>query len=174
MSSKTVANHKKTTGFDLSFFQRNSPCGEWNLASPSEIASLWNICFANVRRRISFHIEQSEIFHNFRKEIISHSATPNISLKSVWVRILNANRKNIFFVAFIQKNALLSTDKGAFFEWCLPVTQMMLATPMMTSTPNDVCLTAHCGKHRIIAERSGATSYLQSKCIMSPQAMHHF
>jgi hypothetical protein len=32
-----------------------------------------------------------------------------------------------------------------------------------------VCLTAHCGKHRIIAERSGATSYLRSKCIISPQ-----
>jgi hypothetical protein len=28
---------------------------------------------------ISFHIEQSEIFHNFRKIIISHSASPNIS-----------------------------------------------------------------------------------------------
>ena len=30
------------------------------------------------------------------------------------------------------------------------------------------------GKHRIIAERSGATSYLRSKCIISPQAMHHW
>ena len=29
------------------------------------------------------------------------------------------------------------------------------------------------GKHRIIAEQSGATSYLRSKCIISPQAMHH-
>jgi len=29
------------------------------------------------------------------------------------------------------------------------------------------------GKHRIIAVRSGATSYLRSKCIISPQAMHH-
>ena len=29
------------------------------------------------------------------------------------------------------------------------------------------------GKHRIIAARSGATSYLRSKCIISPQAMHH-
>jgi len=38
---------------------------------------------------------------------------------------------------------------------------------------NDVCLTAHWGKHRIIAELSGATSYLRSKCIISPQAMHH-
>ena len=51
--------------------------------------------------------------------------------------------------------------------------QMMLAVPMMTASPNDVCLTAHRGKHRIIAERSEATSYLRSKCIISPQAMHH-
>jgi len=36
---------------------------------------------------------------------------------------------------------------------------MMLAAPMMTATPNDVCLTAHWGKHRITAERSGATSF---------------
>ena len=36
---------------------------------------------------ISFHIEQSrrrrEIFHNFRKKIISHSASPNISLERI-------------------------------------------------------------------------------------------
>ena len=44
---------------------------------------------------------------------------------------------------------------------------------MMTASPNDVCLAAHWGKHRIIAKRSGATSYLRSKCIISPQAMHH-
>ena len=47
--------------------------------------------------------------------------------------------------------------------------QMMLATAVMTASPNDVCLRAHRGKHRIIAERSGATSYLRSKCIISPQ-----
>ena len=40
--------------------------------------------------------------------------------------------------------------------------------PMMTASPNDVCLAAHWGKHRIIAKRSGATSYLRSKCIISP------
>ena len=63
-------------------FSTKFACGEWNLASPSEIAPLWNICFANVKRRLSFHIERSEIFHNFPKKIISHSATPNISLNS--------------------------------------------------------------------------------------------
>ena len=30
------------------------------------------------------------------------------------------------------------------------------------------------GKHHIIAKRSGATSYLRSKCFMSPLAMHHW
>ena len=34
---------------------------------------------------ISFHIERSEIFHNFRKKIISYSATPNISLNTTVV-----------------------------------------------------------------------------------------
>ena len=46
---------------------------------------------------------------------------------------------------------------------------MMLAPPMMTATPNDAWLRHISGKHRIIAERSGATSYLRSKCIISPQ-----
>ena len=46
----------------------------------SEIASRWNICFANVkcslreRGQISFHIEQGEIFHNMRQHIISRFA----------------------------------------------------------------------------------------------------
>ena len=40
---------------------------------------------------------------------------------------------------------------------------------MMTATPNDAWLRHISGKHRIIAERSGATSYLRSKCIISPQ-----
>ena len=29
------------------------------------------------------HCDEGAIFHNFRKEIISHSATPNISLKKL-------------------------------------------------------------------------------------------
>ena len=36
-----------------------------------------------MRRFISFHIERSEIFHNFRKKIISHSVSPNISLERI-------------------------------------------------------------------------------------------
>ena len=34
---------------------------------------------------------------------------------------------------------------------------------------NDDGFATFYGKHRIIAERSGATSYLRSKCIISPQ-----
>ena len=51
--------------------------------------------------------------------------------------------------------------------------QMMTASPNDVRYANDVCLRAHRGKHRIIAKRSGATSYLRSKCIISPQAMLH-
>ena len=47
--------------------------------------------------------------------------------------------------------------------------QMMTASPNDVRYANDVCLRAHRGKHRIIAKRSGATSYLRSKCIISPQ-----
>jgi len=42
---------------------------------------------------------------------------------------------------------------------------MMLATPMMTASPNDACLTAHWGKHRIIATNG-------SNIIFAKQ-MHH-
>ena len=47
----------------------------------SEIASLWNICSANVKYSLTrmwanfiSHCDEGAIFHNFRKEIISHSA----------------------------------------------------------------------------------------------------
>jgi len=50
--------------------------------------------------------------------------------------------------------------------------QMMTASPNDVRCANDVCLAAHWGKHRIIAKRSGATSYLRSKCIISPQAWY--
>ena len=43
--------------------------------------------------------------------------------------------------------------------------QMMLAPPMMTASPNDVCLTAHDGKHHIIATKG-------SNIIFAKQ-MHH-
>ena len=78
----------------------------------------------------------------------------------------------IFFVNTSQKEKHFVRSAFLFGnDVCLR--QMMLALPMMTAAPNDVCLTAHWGKHRIIAARSGATSFLRSKCIISPQAMHH-
>jgi hypothetical protein len=40
------------------------------------------------------------------------------------------------------------------FENDVCLQQMMLVVPMMTASPYDVCLAAHCGKHRIIAKRS--------------------
>ena len=103
-------------------------------------------------------------------------------------------RKKYNFAALAQLDRVFGYEpKGQGFEsltprqqkthFCLPTKvrflndvclwQMMLAVPMMTATPNDVCLTAHKGKHRIIATRCGATSYFRSECIISPQAMHH-
>ena len=49
----------------------------------------------------------------------------------------------------------------------------MLASPMMTTTPNDVCLAAHWGKHRIIATNGSNIILSEAKNIISPQAMHH-
>jgi len=51
---------------------------------------------------------------------------------------------------------------------------MMLATPMITATPNDVCLTAHWGKHRITRGTKWSNIiFSEAKNIISPQAMHH-
>ena len=50
---------------------------------------------AGVRGFISFHIEQSEIFHNVRQNIISHFAKQNISLS-----------------AFVTTNAVLAKKRG--------------------------------------------------------------
>ena len=49
--------------------------GEWNMAPPCEIAPLWNICFATVKGRISFHIATvGSNISQFTEWIISHSA----------------------------------------------------------------------------------------------------
>ncbi len=72
-----------------------------------------------------------------------------------------------FFGAFLlrqQKSLICLPDKLGFFnDICLR--QMILAPPMMMATPNDVCLTAHYGKHRIIASET-------SNIIFAKQ-MHH-
>ena len=46
--------------------------------------------------------------------------------------------------------------------------QMMLAPPMMTASPNDVCLTAHWGKHRIIESETSNIILSEAKNIISP------
>ena len=53
------------------------------MASPCEMR------FAREEANFISHCAKGAIFHNFRKEIISHSATPNISLKK---RMLSATR----------------------------------------------------------------------------------
>ena len=63
------------------------------------------------------------------------------------------------------KSALLSTKTKVRFLNDVCLRQMMLAAPMMTASPNDVCLTAHWGKHRIIATNG-------SNIIFAKQ-MHH-
>ena len=50
-------------------------------------------CSLGEREQISFHIERSEIFHNFRKKIISHSASPNISLERTNSLCYNKNEE---------------------------------------------------------------------------------
>ena len=54
---------------------------------------------AGVRGFISFHIEQSEIFHNVRQNIISHFAKQNISL-----------------YAFMATNAVFAKKRGQIVQ----------------------------------------------------------
>ena len=68
--------------------------------------------------------------------------------------------------AFTSIFDLLSRLRQQKTHFCLPAKVRFLNDVRYA---NDVCLTAHWGKHRIIAERSGATSYLRSKFIISPQ-----
>ena len=72
------------------------------------------------------------------------------------------------------KKKRLVNQTSLFFLNDVCLWQMMTALPNDVRFANDVCLKAHYGKHCFIATLSGATSYLQSKCIISPQAMHHF
>ena len=64
------------------FLQRNSPAASEIWQRPSEIASLWNICFANVKGEFHFTSNGVRYFTISQREIISHSALPNISLLS--------------------------------------------------------------------------------------------
>ncbi|MBR2988192.1 MAG: hypothetical protein IKC64_00535 [Clostridia bacterium] len=70
------------------------------------------------------------------------------------------------------KNALLSTDKGAFLnDVCLR--QMMLATPMMTATPNDVCLTAHWANIASLRNAVEQHHICEANASYRRKAMHH-
>ena len=95
---------------------------------------------------------------------------------SLYKKFCGYNRKKCTISAFSSslyqragyyttKNALLSTKTKVRFLNDVCLRQMMLAAPMMTATPNDVCLTAHLGKHRIIATK-------RSNIIFAKQ-MHH-
>ena len=75
---------------------------------------------------------------------------------------LSANKKR----TFVYRQRCVFWMMFAFGKWWR-LRLMMFASRMMRG------FATFYGKHRIIAERSGATSYLRSKCIISPQAMHH-
>ena len=70
------------------------------------------------------------------------------------------------------KNALLSTKTKVRFLNDVCLRQMMWAVPMMTLTLM-MCACGHIGANIASLRPMGATSYLRSKCIISPQAMHH-
>ena len=67
---------------------------------------------AGVRGFISFHIEQSEIFHNVRQNIISHFAKQNISLYA----FVTTN-------VVLRKAELRTTTRLSFFDQAIKVTQ---------------------------------------------------
>ena len=63
-------------------------------------------------------------------------------------RAVPANKKR----TFVYRQRCVFWMMFAFGKWCW-------LRRVMTASPNDVCLTAHWGKHHIIAEQSGATSF---------------
>ena len=67
-----------------------------------------------------------------------------------------------------KKRTFVYQDKGAFFEWCLPVTQMMKAKANDDANASDVCLRAHKGKHRIIVSETSNIILSEAKNIISP------
>ena len=121
----------------------------------------WHCVWAERLRSNCKIIKKFQIYSAPRARI---AVWPTRAKRELWVRIP---------YTVPTKNALLSTKTKVRFLNDVCLRQMMTATPNDVRFANDVCLTAHDGKHRIIAERSGATSYLRSKCIISPQAMHH-
>ena len=70
----------KTKILLASLFSVKFACGEWNLASPSEIASLWNICFANVKGEFHFTSNGVRYFTISARKLFHIRRQPNISL----------------------------------------------------------------------------------------------
>jgi hypothetical protein len=65
---------KSTCHRQVLFAVKFVPAERVKYAGACEIACGSEIRLRRVGERISFHIDRREIFHNFRKEIISHSA----------------------------------------------------------------------------------------------------
>jgi hypothetical protein len=61
----------------------------------------------------------------------------------------------------------LLTNQAFLNDVCLR--QMMTASPNDVRCANDVCLTAHWGKHRIIASETSNIILSEAKNIISPQ-----
>ena len=90
----------------------------------------------------------------------------------VGVRNLIKERQKYLFRSLLPEKRPTRKSWSFFNDVCL--WQMMKAVPMMTASPNDVCLRAHKGKHRIIASETSNIILSEAKNIMSPQAMHHY
>ena len=101
VGSSPSAPAKKKADFESNrlFSVKFVPAERVKYAEACEIACGSEIRLRRVKERILFHIDQSrrrrEIFHNFRKEIISHSATPNISLEKPTIFCYNKLGKEV-------------------------------------------------------------------------------
>ena len=95
----------------------------------------------------------------FMAERMDESASLANAARQDWVRIPHRGiRRKPYPILRQQKTHFCLPTKVRFLnDVCLR--QMMLASPMMTASPDDVWLSHIFGKHRIIAERSGATSF---------------
>ena len=74
--------HQKKALAEASAFLVKFAYGEWNMASPCEIASLWNICFANVRGEFYFTSTEGRYFTISARKLFHIRREPNISLKN--------------------------------------------------------------------------------------------
>ena len=123
------------------------------LAKPMMTASPIDVCLrAHGGKHRIIASETSNIMQAER--LAHHIREANASLKSnKFIPHDCESCKSIYFK--MDASYKKHFDSGAFLfgnDVCLR--QMMLAKPMMTASPNDVCLRAHGGKHRIIARET--------------------